>query len=161
MRWTEGQGRNLHALPAGERNDRLAVVPSNGVAEEGHSVRDPESRRFERQGCLSLLGHGVRHLSGLNRAYVDWKAANDQGMLKTTYEGVVACLNSTAEPVTSCRDCVTPAGRPHASDALLRHGDSASGRRGPQGGEDLIGSYHYRDLVTNPKFSTEHFSTES
>jgi hypothetical protein len=163
MRWIEGKGRALAMLyPAGDRSDKLAVVPANDL-----------SRAIAPVAIRSLTDSSVREAArypvtefGLNfgvlRMHTAWQAVKEKGALSTRYDGLmpVAELDGKVCHVLH-RDCVSPEEEGMTrltvyfdAETLLHTGSVL------RAGDDLIASYYFRDLVLNPKFDAGHFSLD-
>lgn len=163
LHWIEGQGRALKMLyPADNRADRLAVVPSNATARilvpiATKAVDDPDVRDAARSPVTEF---GIS--SATNRVYAVWRLAAERGELRTKYEGTrpIEELGGRVCHVLH-RSCVTPEEDGMTQVTLFFDTESLF-----QVGailkkdEELIASYFYRDVVLNPKFQADHFTTQ-
>jgi hypothetical protein len=163
LQWVEGMDRAFAMLyPVDNRADRLAVVPSNSALRKivpfaTRAIDHPDVRDAARSPVTEF---GI--LSATNRVYVVWRLAAERGELRTKYEGTrpIEELGGRVCHVLH-RNCVTPEEDGMTQVTLFFDTESLF-----QVGailkkdEELIASYFYRDVVLNPKFQADHFTTQ-
>ncbi len=163
MEWLEGRGRAAIMLyPAGDKVDRLAVVPSNEIARK---LAPYVTRRLTDSAVREAARYPVNEF-GLNkgtlRLHAAWQAAKQKGTLQTRYDGVVAIGELNGRPCHVLhRICQVPEEEGLTevtvyfdAETLLQTGVVL------KAGDELIAKYYFRDLVINPKFGDGFFSLD-
>jgi hypothetical protein len=168
MRWKAGIGRaEAMMYVAGENDDMLLIVPASDFQKK--AVKTLTGRTYARR---PLTGSDAKSAArypanefgmafGTRRVYKAWQAAEQSGRLKSEYLGLVdvpelgkKChvLRRTVNPpeeegLTSVTVMFDP-------ETLLQVGSVL------KAGDELIGSYFFKDIVLNPKFDKAHFAVE-
>lgn len=169
MRWTAGATRaDAMLYMAGQNDDQLLIVPAGDFAKKAvrtltgrpyakRTLTSPDAKSGSRYAANEFgMAHGTR------RVYTAWQAAEQRRTLKTEYLGLVPVselgdkkchvLRRTCDPpeeegLTSVTVMFDP-------DTLLQVGSVL------KAGDELIGSYYFKDVVLNPKFEKTHFAAD-
>jgi hypothetical protein len=163
MEWREGQGRAAIMLyPAGDRADRLAVVPSNALARKvlPYVIRSLDERDVRAAARYPANEFGLYH--GTARVHLAFKAAQERGLLYTRYEGLqpVPELGGKSCHVLH-RDCAEPEEDGQTAITLYFDPDNLQQVGSVlQAGDQLLATYYFRDLVLNPPLPADHFVVE-
>jgi len=164
MRWLEGKGRAEATLYVENQHEgKLNVVPSNPIARKlvpvaKRNVTDPEVMETSR---FPVTEFGI--LNGTARVHKAWIAVKERGEMKAEYLGV------SEIPELGGRKCHVirrPSIQPEEDgqtlitlyfdvETKLQLGSVL------YAGENLIGSYFFKDLVLNPPLTESTFTVEA
>jgi Protein of unknown function (DUF1571) len=169
MRWSEGAGRAEAMLfSAAESDDHLFVVPAGEFAKQALRVLGRTSAK------RPLTSAEVRDASryppnqfgiyyGTARVYTDWKAYQGRGALRTVYEGIRPVPEVGGRPChILTRTSAAPEPPEGQTGVTLQFDTETLLQLGAvlHAGDELLATYHFRDLKLNPKFDAKHFSSE-
>lgn len=168
MRWVEGKDRADATLyAAGQNGDQLLIIPASDAlkAVVRLSGRAYARRALTSEDAKSASRYPANEFGiywGTARVYNAWKAAQERGALRTEYEGLRPIPELGGRPCHVLRrTCLTPEedGLTQVTvmfdaETLLQTGAVL------MAGDELIGSYYFRDVRLNPKFDAKHFAAE-
>ncbi|HKB04780.1 MAG TPA: DUF1571 domain-containing protein [Gemmataceae bacterium] len=169
MRWTEGGGRAAAMLySAAEDDTHLFIVPADNFAKV--ALRALGKTSAKRPLASAEIRDASRYppsqfgiYNGTARAYTDWKAYQERGVLRTKYEGVRPVPELGGRPCHILTRTSAAAEPPEGqtgvtllfdTETLLQLGAVL------YAGDELLATYYFHDLKLNPKFDARHFSSE-
>lgn len=169
MHWlgtSEGPESLLYV--AGENRDNFLVVPASPTLKNALKLlgRDYAKRRLDSSDAKSASRYPLNEFGiycGMEHVYVDWKAAQDRGPLRTEYLGLQPVPELDGKPcLVIRRACVTPEqdGLTHVTiqfdpETLLQVGAVLMKN------DELIGRYHFAALKLNVPIAVERFSPDT
>jgi Protein of unknown function (DUF1571) len=168
MRWVEGKNRAEAMLyAAGQNGDQLLIVPAGDLQKSALRLlgRPYAKRALTSEDAKAAARYPADQFGiyfGSARVYDTWKAARDRGTLRAAYDGVRPIPELNGRPCHVLRRaCVVP-----EEDGLTRVTLCFDAETLLQvgavlmAGDELIASYHFRDVRLNPKFDVRHFSAD-
>jgi hypothetical protein len=169
MHWlgaTEGADTLLYV--AGENKDNFLVIPANPLLKNALNLtgRTYAKRKLDSSDAKSASRYPPNEFGifvGMERVYVDWKAARDRGALRTEYLGLQPIPELDGRPCHAIRrTCLTPEqeGLTQVTiqldpDTLLQVGAVLMAN------DELIGRYHFANVKLNPRLAVDRFSPET
>lgn len=159
IEWLEGQDRAAVMLYPAKDPDRLAVVPAR-ARWLGYVTRPVNDKDVRAAARFPVTEFGLYH--GTARVHRAWRAAQERGALHTRYDGLVPVPELGGMKCHALhRDCRSPEEDGQTAitlyfdpDTLLQVGTIV------MAGEELVGSYYFRDVKLNPPFAPDHFALE-
>lgn len=166
MRWVDGKDRAEAMLYAADQNDnQLLIVPAAEALKALLRVsgRSAARRSLTSDDAKSASRYPANEFGiycGSARVYTAWKAAQDRGALRTRYDGLRPIPELNGRPCHVVRrTCLVPE-EEGLTQVTIFFDDETLLQTGAvlMAGDELIGSYYFRDVRLNPKFDATHFA---
>jgi hypothetical protein len=165
MHWKEGAGLAAASLyVVGENDGKMCVRPSSAAGKLlGWVKRAPDSSEAKESTRYLITEFGLR--CGTERTYRVWKAMQDRGVkLQTEYLGVRKNVEEVGgrDCHVLVRHCDPPEEEGLTEITLLIDAETWQ-QVGTvlKAGNDLIGTYYFRDIKVNPSFEDKQFKPEA
>jgi hypothetical protein len=168
MHWLEGAGAaEMTLFVRGEHDGKILVRPAGLLAQKAlklggkHYVEratdDPQVRSSSR---YSMHEFGIAR--GMERTYRAWNAAQERGTLKAEYLGLQTVPEVGNRPCHILRrHCDPPEEEGLTSVTIAIDAETwLQVSSVLKAGDELIGSYHFRDVHLNPVIAADQFSAD-
>jgi hypothetical protein len=169
MRWKDGVGRaDATMYVAGENDDQLLIVPAGDFQKK--AVKALTGRTYAKRALTSADAKsasrypanefGMAH--GTKRVYTAWQAAEVRKQLKTEYLGLTPVPELGDKKCHVIRRTVSPPEEEGLTTVTVMFDADTLFQVGSvlKAGDELIGSYFFKDIVLNPKFDKTHFAAD-
>ncbi len=164
MRWLEGKGRAEATLYVENEHDgKLNVVPANPLARKfvpvaKRNVNDPEVMETSR---FPITEFGI--YNGTMRVHKAWKAVQARGEFKPEYLGILEVPELDGKKCYTIRRTSVQPEEDGQTLIILYFDVETKLQIGSilYAGENLIGSYFFKNLVLNPDLPEDTFTVDA